>query len=719
AGLLAGGGGVAAGGAAPLMPHPPDALPPGAVARLGNTRFWHQAESGNPGVNDLAFSPDGRHLAALGLQDSHLSLWDVRSGALVRKWQADEADRGGEVAFSPCGRFLAVGSDDGLRLWDPFAGRLVRVFHTASDHTSTSVQGISFSPDGRHLAAALWRGAIDVYAVTTGERVARLEADPHPLPEAPAWERADVFYTVAFSPDGSRLAAGGSSEVYHDVQGEEAERLQRQLAAKHGHSGSTGWGEKTYVSESRGRLYVWEWPAGRRVAKLDGHEFLVNVARFARDGRLLSAAIDGAVWAWDIGTGRRVDELRPSAGRPHRSAAAVTTDGRFLLDSRPGRLELLDAVTAEPVRAFPVGPGWGGWVNLAVSADARWVAAAAQNGRFRLWDAGTGGELSPPDRHTDWVQAVRFVAAGRQVVTASRGEVMLWDADSGLRVGGVELDGWGRPETFAVSPDGGRAAMSLRRDRGHREPPAESLAVWDWWVAKVREWDVAGVSAAAWLPDGRLALGTTAGVVQWLDPAGGTRGTLLDGPAAVLHLAVSPDGGRLAGLGAGPVVFVSDLPGTGRPRVLPVVVDPPSRQNAWRATGRVTWSPDGRRVAVAFSYGPVCAGPTDAAELPQVFEAPWRNPGGLTELAAAFGPDGRLLAVGSDSDVNEKEYTVRVWDAATERELWASPPQERPVAAFDLSPDGRRLVSGGWDATALVWGIGDPEGVSGRSANLT
>src|SRR5262245_51845833 len=113
---------------APLPPHPGDALPPGAAARLGTTRFWHLVERGNEGVNALAFSPDGRTLAALGYQDGCISLWEVPSGRMLRKWDADKADRCGELAFSPCGRFLACGSNDGVRLWDPSTGQLDRQF---------------------------------------------------------------------------------------------------------------------------------------------------------------------------------------------------------------------------------------------------------------------------------------------------------------------------------------------------------------------------------------------------------------------------------------------------------------------------------------------------------------------------------------------------------------------------------------------------------------
>jgi WD40 repeat protein len=132
--------------AIPPLPHAPDAVPPEAVRRLGTTRFWHLPEAGNDGLNALAFAPDGRQLAALGYQDGQISLWEVPSGRLIRRWQGDDADRCGELAWSPDGRLLASACNDGLSLFDPTAGRRVRRLADDCYH------GVAFSPDGRLLA---------------------------------------------------------------------------------------------------------------------------------------------------------------------------------------------------------------------------------------------------------------------------------------------------------------------------------------------------------------------------------------------------------------------------------------------------------------------------------------------------------------------------------------------------------------------------------------
>lgn len=67
----------------------------------------------------LAFSPDGRYLAA-GLEDGHVRVWRVRDGALLATVYLGTGTNGvGAVAISPDDRYLAASGEYGpLRVWD-------------------------------------------------------------------------------------------------------------------------------------------------------------------------------------------------------------------------------------------------------------------------------------------------------------------------------------------------------------------------------------------------------------------------------------------------------------------------------------------------------------------------------------------------------------------------------------------------------------------------
>jgi WD40 repeat protein/TolB-like protein len=131
-------------GAAALAPTPP-ALYPG-----------RDIDSGLGRINDLAFSSDGRLLAAAGPRG--FGIWDAQTGNPIRR---EGAASGAvlRIAFGAKGAFLALGGDDGrVRVVDLRSGNT-----TDAARHNKPVTAIAFSSDGRMGASGDTEGNIGVW----------------------------------------------------------------------------------------------------------------------------------------------------------------------------------------------------------------------------------------------------------------------------------------------------------------------------------------------------------------------------------------------------------------------------------------------------------------------------------------------------------------------------------------------------------------------------
>ncbi len=115
-------------------------------------------------VNDVAFSAEGRTLAAVGgAPEAGVRLWDLETGKETT-WKGHTGHVYG-LAFAPSAPLLATcGADGTVRQWG-LAGSEPRVATVGPGPFGGPVRAVAFTPDGRYLATANANGTVYVLRV--------------------------------------------------------------------------------------------------------------------------------------------------------------------------------------------------------------------------------------------------------------------------------------------------------------------------------------------------------------------------------------------------------------------------------------------------------------------------------------------------------------------------------------------------------------------------
>lgn len=506
-------------------------------------------DAGSGRVFGLAFSPDGRWLAA-GTTRA-VVLWRLGGGTAPRAILIGSKKAVRSVAFTSDGRTLAAGGDDGtVRLWDVSAPSHVGPLATLTGPTS-EIYSIAVSADGHTLAAATAREhVVYTWDITTRAHPARIGAR---LAGPGSW-----INTVAFSPDGTTLAAGSSDTL----------------------------------------LWQWDLRTRQPVGTLP-HPAPVTAALYRDKHTLYTLATDGIIRVWPLPG----PALAGSTNQVF-SASFDSSGTRLLVGAGDNSLRLWDLT--DPARAVRASPSVRNSPYLApldgaaaLSPDRSFALAGSSDGHLHLWD------LTDPARPTRigdplpvataTIQAVTFASDGMTAaVSSDDGSVHLVDVSdphhpsvlAGLRIPAAAFGVRFSPDGHLLAVAGGDSVGYLYDITDHAHPR--------------RVGAVSGfggpVYAAAFRHDGRIlafaGADYTTRLVDVADPDHmRSVGRPLTGPVGeVYELAFSPQGDTLAVASIDGSIWLWNLHTPRRPDLLATLT-------ADGGLFTIAFSPDGHTLA--------------------------------------------------------------------------------------------------------------------------
>ncbi len=275
----------------------------------------------------------------------------------------------------------------------------------------------------------------------------------------------DTVRSVAWSPDGRRLASTGYAEGDYTVRLWDANNGALLRICK-GHTNSVfsvAWspdGRRLASAGTDMTLCLWDSTSGQLLRTLIGHSNSLEDVSWSPDGRrLASAGMDGTMRLWDATSGQLLRTVPGEAERVR--AVAWSPDGtRLASGSSDGAVRLWDAASSQLLCTLE---GHTGWVN-----DVDWPPSSARmvsgsgdifsgkDNTVRVWEAASGNLLFTCEGHTRAVGNVAWSPDGRYLASASSDdEIRLWEAASGFYLGSIS--GY----CVAWSPDSRRVAGAI------------------------------------------------------------------------------------------------------------------------------------------------------------------------------------------------------------------------------------------------------------------
>ncbi|MCE9563585.1 MAG: hypothetical protein K8U57_16205 [Planctomycetes bacterium] len=195
----------------------------------------------------------------------------------------------------------------------------------------------------------------------------------------------DWVSSVAFSPDGDRLAIGSADGIARIIDPQTGRELAKcsghedVLAAVAFHPAGKLLATGSYDHDAA----IWDASTGKRLHRLIGHRGSVMSVAFSPDKTTLAtASIDQTIKLWDVATGQLKKTL--TGHKSWVNSLAYRTNGDWLVSgSSDGTIIVWSMKTATPIRTIDATKGE--VRSVALSADGTYLATGLRYGTVMIW----------------------------------------------------------------------------------------------------------------------------------------------------------------------------------------------------------------------------------------------------------------------------------------------------------------------------------------------
>ncbi|GLV34727.1 Notchless [Carabus blaptoides fortunei] len=319
----------------------------------------------------IAWAPDSSKLAS-ACKDGRLILWDPKTGQQIGKTMTGHRQWITSLSWEPyhknpeC-RLLASSSKDcDVRIWDTTLGHTVL---TLAGHTK-SVTVVKWGGSGLIYTASQDR-TVKVWRANDGVLCRTLEGHAH-------WVNTlalNTDYILRIGPFNPITDAGQKITDKTELQKKTLEQYESTVQCA---------GERLVSGSDDFTLFLWQPEKDKKaIARLTGHQQLVNDVKFSPDARILaSASFDKSIKLWDGLTGKFITTLR-------------------------GHVQAVYMVA---------------W-----SADSRLMVSGSADSTLKLWDMKSKKLAVDLPGHADEVFAVDWSTDGMRVASGGKDKVLkLW-----------------------------------------------------------------------------------------------------------------------------------------------------------------------------------------------------------------------------------------------------------------------------------------------------